>query len=79
MSSATGAGTVTGQGVHRDQVLRRDPVGDPRPVSPTRQVLEPAPGKRHPAGRQTCTEVTPQIHNGSSIGDEGVQPLRERP
>jgi hypothetical protein len=51
------------QGLHRNQVLRRDPVGGLRPISPTGQMLEPAAGERHRSGQQIDTEVTPQITN----------------
>jgi hypothetical protein len=44
------------QRLHRDQVLRREPVSDLRPVSPTRQMLEPLPVNAAMPERQTDPE-----------------------
>jgi hypothetical protein len=66
------------QGLHRDQILRRDSVGALRPVSPTGQMLEPAAGERHRAGRQTDPEVAAQIVHHTLCIQQHAQPLPQR-
>lgn len=64
--------------LHRDQILRRDPVSDLRPVTPARQMLEPTAGERHRAGRQTETEVTPQVTDNTLDTQHHAQLLSQR-
>ncbi|GGX37379.1 hypothetical protein GCM10010353_60850 [Streptomyces chryseus] len=65
--------------MHRDEILRRDGVGDLRPASPAGQMLEAAPRESSHAQRQTDAEVAPRIPHGLRIGDGSTQPFFERP